>query len=207
MEAISNPQKIETRSFEIIDGLLKGIRFPGCQKDVVKRVIHTTTDLRYAKDLLFSDGAVRKGLKALREGASIIVDSSMVMAGLNKKITLEFNNKIICLINDRDVVRESSQSNLTRAIVAMRKVSREMGGAIIAIGNAPTALFEICDLVNKQGIMPALVVGVPVGFVGAKESKKKLRSLGAPYITNKSRRGGSTVAAAIVNSLLILAKG
>ncbi len=206
MAIINNPQKIEAKSFEIIDGLLKGLRFPGYQKDVVKRVIHTTTDLRYAKDLLFSEGAVMAAMKALASGAAIVVDSSMVKAGINKKISLEFKNKIICPINDKDVIRRSSRLKLTRAIVAVRKASGKMNGALVAIGNAPTALFELCDLVSKSAVRPALVVGVPVGFVGAKESKKKLRSLGIPYISNKSTRGGSTVAAAIVNALLILAK-
>ena len=146
-------------------------------------------------------------MRTIKQGKNIVVDSSMVKAGINKNITARFKNKIICRIHDKDVIRKAGELNLTRAIVAMRKSQREMEGGIIAIGNAPTALFELCDLIKEAKSKPALVVGIPVGFVGAAESKRALRSLKIPYITNKSRKGGSTVAAAIVNALLILAKG
>lgn len=207
MAVMNSPQRIEARSFELIDGFLKGVKFTDqSRKDVVKRVIHTTVDVRYAKDLLFSGQAVEAGISAIRRGENIVVDSSMVKAGINKNITAHFKNTIICRINNKDVIRQASKLNLTRAIVAMRRSYRVMEGAIVAIGNAPTALFELCDLIKEAKAKPALVVGIPVGFVGARESKKKLLALRIPYITNKSRRGGSTVAAAIVNALLILAK-
>ena len=206
MRVMNNPQEIEARSFEIIDGLLSGIKFPRYQKDVVRRVIHTTTELRYARDMIFSEGAISAGINALRRGCNIVVDSSMVMSGINKKISSEFKNKILCPIYNKEVIKEAERLRLTRAIVAMRESPREINGAIVAIGNAPTALFELCDLIKKAHTKPSLVIGIPVGFVGAAESKKKLRALGVPYITNKSKRGGSTVAVAIVNALLILAK-
>ncbi|MDO8749059.1 MAG: precorrin-8X methylmutase [Candidatus Omnitrophota bacterium] len=204
---INEGRRIEEKSFEIIGGLLKkkGIDLSGPRKAVITRVIHTTTDLGYAGDLVFSAGAIEAGLKAIRQGKNIVVDSTMVMAGINKSITACFKNKIICRIHDRDVIKKSGELNLTRAIVAMRKSQRENEGGIVAIGNAPTALFELCDLIKNANSKPALVVGIPVGFVGAAESKRVLRGLKIPYITNKSRKGGSTVAAAIVNALLILA--
>ena len=209
MNPINKGKEIEARSFEIIGGLLKkrGTLLSGLKKPVITRVIHTTTDLGYARDLIFSAGAIESGVRAIKQGKNIVVDSSMVKAGINKNITARFKNKIICRIHDKDVIRNSGELNLTRAIVAMRKSQREIDGGIIAIGNAPTALFELCGLIKDAKSKPALVVGIPVGFVGAAESKRALRGLKIPYITNKSKKGGSTVAAAIVNALLILAKG
>lgn len=206
---INEGRRIEGKSFEIIGELLKkrGIHLSGLEKPVITRVIHTSVDLGYARDLVFSPCAIEAGLKAIKQGRNIVVDSSMVKAGINKNITAHFKNKIICRIHDKDVIRKAGELNLTWAIVAMRKSQRETEGGIIAIGNAPTALFELCDLIKKAKSKPALVVGIPVGFVGAAESKRMLRSLKIPYITNKSRKGGSTVAAAIVNALLILSKG
>lgn len=207
MAIIDSPQRIEARSFEIIDGLLKNTRFSGKpQKDIVKRVIHTTVDTRYAKDLVFSETAISAGINALKGGKNIVVDSSMVKAGINRVITAAFKNKVICQIQDKSVARQAARLQLTRAIVAMRKAVKRMDGGIVAIGNAPTALFELCDLIKSKKARPALIVGIPVGFVGAAESKKALRTLSVPYITNKTKRGGSTVAAAIVNALLILAR-
>ena len=208
MKPINEGCRIEGKSFQIIGGLLrkKGIHLSGPQKAVITRVIHTSVDLGYARDLVFSPGAIEAGLRAIRQGKNIVVDSSMVKAGINKNIAARFKNKIICRIHDKDVIKKSGELNLTRAIVAMRKSQRETEGGIIAIGNAPTALFEVCDLVKSGKVEAALIIGVPVGFVGAAESKRMLRSLKIPYITNKSRKGGSTVAAAIVNALLILAR-
>ena len=205
---INEGRRIEARSFEIIGGLLrkKGIHLTGARKAVITRVIHTSVDLGYARDLVFSPGAIEAGLKAIKQGRNIVVDSSMVKAGINKNITAHFKNKIICRIHDKDVIKKAGELNLTRAIVAMRKSQRETNGGIVAIGNAPTALFELCDLIKNAKSKPALVVGIPVGFVGAAESKRALRGLKISYITNKSRKGGSTVAAAIVNALLILAR-
>lgn len=206
MTIINNPLKIEAESFRIISGFLKKRKFPGMQKDVVKRVIHASADLNYAVDLTFSKKAISAGLRAIRNGKNIVVDSSMVKAGINKDIARRFKNKVICLINDREVARTACHLKITRAIVAMRKCKDMMNGGIVAIGNAPTALQEVCDLIEKGNVQPALVVGVPVGFVGAVKSKKRLRGLAVQYITNKRRKGGSNIAAAIVNALLLLAE-
>lgn len=205
MAIIHDPRKIEAKSFEIIDGFLKKHGFPKPRHDIVRRVIHTTVDRRYARDLIFSKNAIERGVKAIRNGAPIIVDSSMVQAGINKKITARFGNRIICRMREKAVAENAAKMNLTRAIVAMRSSAKELNGAIAAIGNAPTALFELSGMIKNSGIRPALVVGIPVGFVGAAESKKLLRTLDVDYITNRSKKGGSTVAAAIVNALLILA--
>jgi len=156
--------------------------------------------------LVFHPKAVKAGIRAINAGKPIIVDVNMVKAGVNKNISAEFGVKVICSVDDKGVIRHSSRLGATRTALAMRRSAKLMDGAIVAVGNAPTALFEICDLVESDLAKPALIIGVPVGFVGAVESKKKLRTLTVPYITNRSRRGGSAVAVAITNALLILAK-
>ncbi|MEK6727330.1 MAG: precorrin-8X methylmutase [Candidatus Omnitrophota bacterium] len=206
MSVISDPKLIEGKSFEIISGLLPDLKLPYAEKEVLKRVIHATTELNYVKDLIFHPQAVKAGLKAIKEGKDIICDVSMVEAGINRKALSGFGGKVICLINDKDVIKKSAELKIARAILSMRKAAVLMKGAIVAIGNAPTALFELCDLVRKNKASPALIIGVPVGFVGAVESKRALTLLKTPHITNKSTKGGSSVAAAVTNALLKLAK-
>ena len=204
---ITNPKDIETKSFQIVDKHLRNIKLPRFQKEVVKRVLHATSDLNYAKDLIFHSKAIKNGLAAIKKGRDVVVDASMVKAGINKKTLSGFGGRVICFVNNERVARQASRLNITRSMLSMRKASKLMNGGIVAIGNAPTALFEVCDLVSKGKARPALIIGLPVGFVGAKEAKKKLRSLEPPYITNRSRYGGSSVAAACVNALLKIAIG
>lgn len=206
MRIIKDPKKIESRSFEIIERRLKGLKLTLFEKEVVRRVAHATADLNLAKKLIFHPQAIKKGLTAIREGRDIIVDASMVGAGINKRILSGFGGKVICFMNDKEVMRESGELKITRAILAMRRSAGLMNAGIVAIGNAPTALFELCDLINSGKANPALVVGVPVGFVGAAESKKELRTMGVSFISNPGRRGGSSVAAAIINALLKIAE-
>lgn len=207
MVRINNPQKIENKSFALIDNLLKDMRLSSPKKAIIKRVIHASADASYAKGLIFHPLAIPAGLKAIREGKNIVVDVNMLKAGINKKILSRFKGKLICPIDKKDIIERAGKLKLTRAILVMRTSVSAMNRGIVAIGNAPTALFELCDLVEKNKARPALVIGVPVGFVGAKEAKKKLRSLKVPYIANRSRKGGSAVAAAIVNALLKMAEG
>jgi len=202
-----NPKKIEEKSFEIIEGLLPPLKLSTKEKAVLKRVIHTTTDLEYAKMLLFHSKAVNAGVNAIKSGKNVICDVTMVEAGINKKLLANFGGKVICLINDPTVIKKAEKLKIARAIVAMQEAAKYMDGAIVAIGNAPTALFEVCDLVKKSKIKPALIIGVPVGFVGAAESKKELSALSLPFITNVGTKGGSPVAAAITNALLKLSRG
>ena len=206
MSVLTDPKAIAARSFKIIDKHIAGFRLPRHQKEVLKRVLHATSDLNYIKDLVFHSKAVRNALAAIRKGENIIVDASMVKAGINKKMLSYFGGKVICLINRKDIAGQASRSNITRSILAMRKACKLMEGGIVAIGNAPTALFELCDLVSIGKARPVMVIGLPVGFVGAKEAKRKLRALNIPYITNRSRRGGSSAAAACVNALLKIAE-
>jgi precorrin-8X/cobalt-precorrin-8 methylmutase len=207
VKIITNPKDIEAKSFQIVSKYLSNLKLPRLEKEVVKRVLHATSDLSYAKDLIFHPKAIENAVAAIRGGKSIVVDASMVKAGINKKIVASFGGQVICLINNKDISIKASRLNITRSILAMRKSAKFMNGGIVAIGNAPTALFEVCDLVKQGKARPCLIIGIPVGFVGAKEAKKELRSLNVPYITNQTRFGGSSVAAACVNALLKIASG
>lgn len=206
MERIYEARKIEEKSFSIIDPYLKNLKAPAKEKKVTARVVHASADTGYIKSMVFHPRAVAAGLKALKNGADIITDVSMVQAGINKKALAVFGGNVHCFLNDPDVARNAPLLKTTKAVLAMRKAARLMEGNIVAIGNAPTALFELCSLIREGKAKPALVVGVPVGFVGASESKRELRSVAIPYITNRGRRGGSSIAAAVVNALLKLAK-
>lgn len=206
MNTILDPGLIERKSFEIISGLLPDLKITYAEKEILKRVIHATTELNYVKDLLFHSEAVKAGIKAIKKGRDVICDVGMVKAGINKKALSEFGGEAVCLIDDKEVIKKASGLKIAKSIVAMRKAAPLMQGAIIAIGNAPTALLELCALIKKGKVRPALVIGVPVGFVGAVEAKSILRKLKIPYISNKSTKGGSSVAAAITNALLKLAK-
>ena len=202
MEMITSPREIESKSFRIVDKHLADVKLPRSQKEVMARVIHATSDINYAKDILFHPKAIRAAVEAIRNGKNIVTDANMVKAGINKKILSGFGGKVICFIDKKDVARQASRLGITRSMLAMRKACGAMNGGIVAIGNAPTALFEVCDLISKGRAKPSLVIGLPVGFVGAKEAKVKLRSLKIPYITNRTRHGGSSAAAACVNALL-----
>ena len=207
MRITTDPQKIEAKSLKIVEGLLAGSKLPLSEREIAKRVVHATADVGYAKALFFSPGALSAGLKAVRAGKNVVVDVNMAKVGMKEKLLRSFGGEVICLLDDSDVVARASRLKVTRAMLAMRKAVSFIDGSIVAIGNAPTALFEISDLVKKGKAHPALIVGVPVGFVGALESKRGLRGLSVPYITNFDKKGGSSVACAIVNALLILAKG
>ena len=203
---ISDPAQIEKKSFEIIEGLLKdkGLQLP--EKDVVIRVVHATADPDFANLLVFSDGAVNAGITALRSKCNIIADVNMLKAGITKN--RPGGREAFCFIADSMAAAAAKKSGTTRAVAAMRMAASigHMDGAIVAVGNAPTALYEVMRLVREEGVRPALVVGVPVGFVGAAESKDELMGLsGIPFITNKGKKGGSSVAASIINAIVKLA--
>ncbi len=205
MAILTSPGKIEARSFEIIDRYLKSVKLQPRTKPIVKRVIHATADVSYSRGLLFHPGALRAGINAIRKGKTIVVDANMVKAGINKKLLQAFGSRIICCLNSKRAAKEPLSSSVTRSQLAMRAGIPWMNDGIVVVGNAPTALFELCCLVKEKKARPALVVGIPVGFVGAREAKRALRTLGVPYITNAGRKGGSACAVAIINALLIMA--
>ena len=199
------PEGIEKESFRIIDDVLKGYNIGELEYPVVRRVIHTTTDFEYATSMLFSKGAVEAGINALKNGCSVVTDVDMVKAGILKSYRNRLGIEVFCHISDEDVIKEAKEKGVTRATIAMQKAKEKINGGIVAIGNAPTALYELIRLAKEEGIRPALVLGMPVGFVGAAYSKEALAASNLNYITNTGTKGGSTITAAAVNALMILA--
>ncbi|MBR4437334.1 MAG: precorrin-8X methylmutase [Spirochaetales bacterium] len=198
---ITDPMEIEKRSMEIIEsGLPKGI--PEENKAVVKRVIHCTADFDYAENLAFSKDAVQKAVSALKEGCDIITDTQMALAGINKTAASKLGCSIHCFMSDPDVAEKAKELGCTRAAISMEKAKELDRPLIFVIGNAPTALLKLKEFIDAGEIAPLLVIGVPVGFVNVVESKNAIMETNVPYIISKGRKGGSNVAAAIVNALM-----
>ena len=204
-DIIRDPQAIEARSFEIIDAEVGVHTFSEDEWPIVRRIVHTSADYDFVMNTLITDGAVISGIKAISEGCQIYCDTNMVLSGVNKSRLAEFGCSISCHVADPDVAAQAKAEGVTRSIVALRK-GVASGAKIFLIGNAPTALYELLQLCADGKVDPALVVGVPVGFVGAAESKEELVASGLPQITCRGRKGGSTIAAAICNALVLLAK-
>lgn len=204
------PGDIEKRSFEIITQELGDRTFDPLEEPVIKRCIHTSADFDYADNLVFSPGAVRKALEAIRSGALIVTDTNMGKAGVSKKTLASFGGEVLCFMADPDVAEAAKREGTTRAVASMRKaaaLSRESERPLIlAVGNAPTALVEICSLMDAGELSPALVIGVPVGFVNVVAAKELLLERDVPSIVAKGRKGGSNIAAAICNAILYMAR-
>ena len=198
---ITDPAAIEARSMEIIESELK-TEIPPENKAVVKRVIHATADFDYAENLAFSEGAVAKALDALRMGCRIVTDTQMAKSGINKTAAGKLGCEVDCFMSDPDVAEEAKARGCTRAQVSMEKAARLGGPVIFVVGNAPTALLTLRALLDEEKVKPELVIGVPVGFVNILEAKNAILSSSVPYIVAKGRKGGSNVAAAIVNALM-----
>lgn len=196
------PMEIEQRSFAIITQLL-GDRVLDAENElVIKRAIHTTADFDYADNLVFSPHAVPKALEALRAGCDIVTDTQMAKAGINKTILERLGGQVHCFMSDPDVAQEAKARGVTRAIVSMERAAALEKPCIFAIGNAPTALICLYELIRAGKLNPALVIGVPVGFVNVVESKELIIASDVPHIVARGRKGGSNVAAAICNALL-----
>ena len=196
------PMDIEKRSFEIITELLGERKLDPENELVIKRVIHTTADFDYADNLVFSEHAVRKGIEALKAGCDIVTDTQMAKSGISKATLAKLGGEVHCFMSDPDVAAEAKARGVTRALVSMEKAARLDKPCIFAIGNAPTALIRIRELIDSGELKPALVIGVPVGFVNVVESKELIIETDVPHIVARGRKGGSNVAAAIVNALL-----
>jgi precorrin-8X/cobalt-precorrin-8 methylmutase len=199
-------RNIEDGSFAIIDAEAGPHEHDPRQWQIVRRVIHATADFEFKTLMRLSPEAVDSGIAALHKGCPIVCDVKMIIAGLNEERLRSYGCATHCFISDEDVIAEAKAKNSTRAIEAMRKAHRLglINDGIVAIGNAPTALIELCRLVNEEGARPALVVGVPVGFVSAAESKEAALATAAPHIVARGRKGGSTIAVAIIHALLLL---
>jgi precorrin-8X/cobalt-precorrin-8 methylmutase len=202
-------RSIEDGSFAIIDQEAGVHGFTPEQWQVVRRVIHATADFEFKDLMRFHADAVQAGIGALRGGCPIVVDVKMISAGLNEARLNAYGCAMHCFISDDDVIAAAKNANSTRAIEAMRKALRTgvLNGAVVAIGNAPTALLEVVRLVEEEGASPALVIGVAVGFVSAADSKEAALRLSVPYIVARGRKGGSPIAVAIIHALLLLSTG
>jgi precorrin-8X/cobalt-precorrin-8 methylmutase len=208
MDSLSmKPEEIEIESFRIIDAEAGDHGWPDAEWQIVRRAIHTSADFEYARSMVFSDDVVEKAIASLRSGAGIVTDTNMALSGISKPRLAPWGCSASCHVADPDVAEQAKSEGVTRSITAMRKGVANPDNRIFVIGNAPTALFELLRLIESGAADPALIIGVPVGFVGAEESKNALAS-GAhsiPFITNIGRKGGSNVAAAVVNALALLA--
>ena len=199
------PEEIEAESFRIIDERLSGMALDSGWHQVVRRAVHAVADFDMIEVMECHLEAVARGVKSLGEGAPLLVDVQMVESGISRPYREKFGNSVFCHVGDADVALDAGRTGETRSTLAMRKAKETMEGAVVAVGNAPTALFEVERLIREEGVRPALVVGVPVGFVGARESKVILaRQSTVPWIITRGPKGGSTVAVAIVNALFRL---
>lgn len=196
------PNDIEKRSMEIIAEELGEVKLDEEKLSIIKRVIHTSADFDYVRTLHFSEDAVQKAVEALKNGATIVTDTNMAKAGINKAGMDKLGCKAVCYMADSDVAAQAKIEGSTRAAACMEKACLIEGPVIIAIGNAPTALVRLDELIKEGKIKPELVIGVPVGFVNVVEAKEIIMQAGIPYIVARGRKGGSNVAAAICNALI-----
>lgn len=207
MEYIKNPMMIETKSFEIIQGIIDEIRpeykFKNkLEEKIIKRAIHTTADFEYLDILKISESAVDKIVSALKENATIYTDTNMALSGINKRRLDALGCKYKCFVSDEKVAKLAKEKGITRSMAAVEAAAQEEGKKIFVLGNAPTALYKVIEMHNTNNLNVEAVVGVPVGFVGAAESKDELEKSDIPYIISKGRKGGSNLAAAIINAIL-----
>ncbi len=201
-------QGIEDESMQIIDDEVGPHQYDKFEWPIVRRVIHATADFDFAgkNKIIFHKDAVMNGINALKEGCSIVVDVNGVIGGMNKQNPKDFGNKVICNISDPDIAEQAKKENKTRSQMSMRAAASEINGGVVAIGNAPTALLEVIQMISEGITKPALIIGIPVGFVAAAESKEELQMIDVPFITNTGRKGGSSCAASIVNALFKLSR-
>lgn len=198
------PTEIEKRSFEIIGKELQdmGITLDREQEPITKRVIHTSADFDYANTMRYSEGAIEKAKELIRNGAHIVTDTNMALSGINKKRLAEYGGQVHCFMADEDVAKEAKERQVTRATVSMERAAGLNVPVIFAIGNAPTALISLYEQMKEGKFTPEFVIGVPVGFVNVVAAKELFLNSDVPYIINEGRKGGSNIAAAIVNAIL-----
>lgn len=199
---IVKPHEIEKKSMEMITKELGDRTFLEPDFSVIKRCIHTSADFDYADNLKFSKDAVQIGIEALRRGAHIVTDTNMAAAGINKNKIKQYGGAVHCFMAEEEVAKQATQRGITRASVCMEIGAKLPGEIIFAVGNAPTALIALYEMIQKGLVNPALIIGVPVGFVNVVESKELIMKASVPYIVAKGRKGGSNIAAAICNAML-----
>ena len=201
------PEDIEKESFRIIDSEAGDHDWHETEWQVVRRAVHTSADFEYIRTMVFSDRSIEQAVAAIRNGAGIVTDTNMALSGISKARLIPFGCTVSCHVADSDVGALAQRERITRSVTAMRKSIQNTNNQIFIIGNAPTALFELLRLIQAGQVHPKLIIGLPVGFVGAEESKNALAATDGtiPFITNMGRKGGSNVAAAVLNALAILA--
>ncbi|MDI3536571.1 MAG: precorrin-8X/cobalt-precorrin-8 methylmutase [Eubacteriaceae bacterium] len=202
MEYINNPREIEERSFEIITEELGDKVFPEEIAPIVKRIIHTTADFEYADLLEFCNDGYAQGMEALKKGKKIYADTRMIQVAVNKKALADHGIEIVNYVHEPDVMKEAKERGVTRSTVAIEKALADDSVGIFAIGNAPTALYTLIERIKSGSAKPDLIIGAPIGFVGAAESKQALDAIDSPYVRINGRKGGSPVVAAILNAML-----
>lgn len=202
------PQEIEKRSFEIIGQELdkRGIRLNPEEDPITRRAIHTSADFEYAETMTYSPGVIRLAKNLIRKGTDIVTDTNMARAGINRRLLAEFGGEVHCFMADSEVAAEAKRRGVTRAAVSMERAARLEEPPIIAVGNAPTALISLYEQMQERSWRPAMIIGVPVGFVNVVASKELIMKSDVPYIVNRGRKGGSNIAAAICNALLYLTR-
>ena len=198
------PREIEKRSFEIITQEPGERTFKDQQEMIVKRCIHTSADFEYADNLCFSEHAVQKAMDAIKRGACIVTDTQMAKAGINKKALARYGGEVYCFMSNEDVAQAAKNNGTTRATACIDKAAQLEKPVIFAVGNAPTALIRLYELIQDKKIKPELIIGVPVGFVNVVQSKELIMETDVPYIVARGRKGGSNIAACICNALLYL---
>ena len=205
MDFIKQPMDIENKSMEIIAPHLAGLNLNEAETKVYSRMIHASGDVDYAKVIRLHPKAIEATQEALKRGANIYTDVEMVRTGINKKAFGRYGGKIECRVADPEIAEVAKREGITRSMAAMRAFGKELAGSIIAIGNAPTALFEVLRLAKEENILPAVIIGIPVGFVGAADSKKLLaENTLVPYVTVEGTKGGSPIAASVVNAIMYI---
>lgn len=196
------PNEIEARSFEIITEELGDVKLDALQAPIIKRAIHTSADFDYLKNLCFSNQAVETFLVAIKNGACIVTDTQMGKSGINKRELAKYGGEVFCFMSDEDVAELAAKNGTTRAVASMDKAAELERPLIFAIGNAPTALVRLYELIQEGLLSPVGIIGVPVGFVNVVEAKELIMTADVPYIVARGRKGGSNIAAAICNALL-----
>lgn len=205
MEYVKQPKEIEDKSMRIIRPYLEGMDLSEEEIAVYSRTIHASGDVEYAKLVITGQDAIAAGLNALKNGADIYCDVEMVRTGINKKALAKLGGEVFCQVSAPEIAEVAKAEGITRSIAAMRAYGKRLDGNIVAIGNAPTALYEVLRLCAEENIRPALIVGIPVGFVGAAESKEALvKQAPVPFVTVRGNKGGSPIAASVINALLYL---
>lgn len=202
---ITQPMEIESRSFEIIAPYLEKLNLRDAEKKIYSRIIHAAGDVEYAPIIKISETAIESAKAAILRGSNIFTDVEMVRTGINKRALKKFGGEVFCKVADDEIKEIALREKITRSMAAMRNFGENLNGAVVAIGNAPTALFEVLRLVKEKNILPAVIIGVPVGFVGAADSKAELAAQKkVPFITVEGTKGGSPIAVAAVNAILYL---